>query len=967
MKIRFLIGSLLGVSVVATAILFSTTQKDSSVYSPKSLSALDAKTGGNAAMEWYKSQFVNTETGIPYSDEEIVEMRKDLRRLPVTKSIAFMDYGPDNIGGRTRAVQVCRVWNDRIWAGGVSGGLFVSYNGANSWTKVTSYIEAGASPNISSMTQTLDGTLYVATGSNQEGSGNGVWYSQDFGANWDKVPGTTNCTEIESSDVDNWVWICTGSGLKKWKLEETSMTSVSVLGQNGGVNALKVSKDGEVIIVNISNLTFVSKDGGDTFENKSSNNPVDNLVGSNANRIEYTISAGSNSSGKYSLYAVLTNSNLVGMFVSHDDGDTWTKFVGASGPPNEFDIYRDQGTYNSIVTTNPTDPEEIYIGGIDIWRWKQTVNNPPSGGFEKVSQWFVNPSSSIYVHADNHEMKWDVNNRLYIGNDGGVNITNNFAENWYPANRGYNVTQFYGIAFDRTGAVMGGAQDNGTLYNDHSLSTFQEFREVSGGDGFECEISFFNPSVMFSSVYYNSINRSGDRGETFSAFYPDLPNSYDAAGVEGAYHPFHTELFLAEYFDESSEDSVLFVPTKDYSVGDLMQVPSASSGDTITVFADQDFYFTDTLYYSPAVSNDSVNFGVNPITGELHAMGADTVDFNISWDTLSVQDPFQSWFLVWVGANGGELWGTRNALRLASPDPNWVCVARGIGNNNGGVDVEFSTDLEHCYISAGNGIWRVDGLGSVYTSDTLFNEKVSYDEFQGDVTIPTFTQATKINNAAASGIAVNPNNADDLVMFGGNVRRSANATSVSPNFSNLNAVGVPCTDGIIDRDDPNVIVAGTLMGAVVSENGGSSWTNVSAGFEGTIVTEVRQSWRSLEEGNGRPGEIYLGTYGRGIWASSDYLGTNDQELTSNQTALDMDIYPNPVQNEFTVAFDMVNTGDVVVSVYSLSGAKLKGFEFSNVVSGAQKLNIDVSDLRRGTFIVQLVSDYQKHVKKIMKL
>jgi len=51
----------------------------------------------------------------------------------------------------------------------------------------------------------------------------------------------------------------------------------------------------------------------------------------------------------------------------------------------------------------------------------------------------------------------------------------------------------------------------------------------------------------------------------------------------------------------------------------------------------------------------------------------------------------------------------------------------------------------------------------------------------------------------------------------------------------------------------------------------------------------------------------------------------------------------------------------------LSGAKLKGFEFSNVVSGSQKLNIDVSDLHRGTFIVQLVSDYQKHVKKIMKL
>ncbi|MBL6668102.1 MAG: T9SS type A sorting domain-containing protein [Crocinitomicaceae bacterium] len=964
MKFRFLIGSFLGASVALAAYFYTTTQKDSSTYSPKSLTALDAQSNGNDAAAWYKAQFVNRETGQPYTDEEIIEMRKNIRRLPSNKSIAFMDYGPDNIGGRTRAIQVDRTWNDRIWAGGVSGGLFVSFNGANSWTRVTSYEDAGASPNISSMTQTIDGTLYVATGSNQEGSGNGVWYSQNFGESWTKIPGTTNCTEIESSDVDNYAWLATSTGLKKFDVNENVLTSIGT-GQSGGVNALKITKDGTIVIANISNLTFVSKDGGESFENKSSNNPNDNLVGSSASRIEYTVSASENSSGMHSLYAVLTNSNLVGMYVSHDDGDTWTKFVGASAPPNEFDIYRNQGTYNSIVSTNPLDAEEIYIGGIDIWRWKQTVNNPPSGGFEKVSQWFVNPTSSIYVHADNHEMKWDANNRLYIGNDGGVNITNDFADNWYPANRGYNVTQFYGIAYDRNGAVMGGAQDNGTLYSDHSLSTFQEFVEVSGGDGFQCEISHYNPNVAFATVQYGAIRRTGDGWATANGFVPDYPSSYDPVGDAGAQHPFHTRIFLAEYFDENSEDSVMFIPTKNYNAGDVMSVPSLASGDTIYVTATQDYYFTDTLYYTPAVSNDSVNFGVNPVTGELHAMGADTVDFNVAWDTLTVQDPFQSWFLVYTQANGGELWGTRNALRLSVSDVNWVNVARSIGS--GGADVEFSRNLEHCYISAGNGIWRLDGLGSVYTSDTAFVDKVAFYSSGGNDFTPTYTQITKINNAAASGIAVNPNNADDLVMFGGNVRRTSNATAASPNFTNLSAVGVPCTDGIIDRNDPNIIVAGTLMGAVVSDNGGSSWTNVSAGFEGTVVTEVLQSWRTAEEGNGRPGEIYLGTYGRGIWASGDYLSVGIDEQSIDEPELDMTIYPNPVQNEFSISFDMMHTGDVAVNVYSLSGAKLKTYEFPNVVSGSQNLDIDVSSLNRGTFLVQLVTEHQKHVKKIMKL
>jgi hypothetical protein len=652
------------------------------------------------------------------------------------------------------------------------------------------------------------------------------------------------------------------------------------------------------------------------------------------------------------------------MYVSHDDGDTWTKFVGASAPPNEFDIYRNQGTYNSIVATNPLDAEEIYIGGIDIWRWKQTVNNPPSGGFEKVSQWFVNPTSSIYVHADNHEMKWDANNRLYIGNDGGVNITNDFADNWYPANRGYNVTQFYGIAFDRDGAVMGGAQDNGTLYSDHSLSTFQEFVEVSGGDGFQCEISHYNPNVAFATVQYGVIRRTGDGWATANSFVPDYPSSYDPVGEFGS-HRFATDIRLAEYYDENSEDSVLFIPTKNYSAGDVMSVPSLSSGDTIYVTATQNYYFTDTLYYTPAVSNDSVNFGVNPVTGELHAMGADTVDFNVAWDTLTVQDPFQSWFLAYTTENSGELWGTRNALRLSVSDVNWVNIARGIGTD--GFDGEFSRDLEHLYVSAGNGTWRIDGLGSVYTSDTAFVDKVAFYSSGGDDFTPTYTQATKINNAAASGIAVNPNNADDVIMFGGVVRRTSNATAASPNFTNLSSVGVPCTDGIIDRNDPNIIVAGTLMGAVVSENGGSSWTNASAGFEGTPVTEVLQSWRTAEEGNGRPGEIYLGTYGRGIWASGDYLSVGIDEQSIDEPELDMTIYPNPVQNEFSISFDMIQTGDVAVNVYSLSGAKLKTYEFPNVVSGSQNLAIDVSSLNRGTFLVQLVTEHQKHVKKIMKL
>jgi len=981
MKKIYLVGSLLVMTVCSTVALMKSNAILPGKYQAKKLNARDlnsamATKGADEALEWMKARYVDVTTGMPVSEEKLQEIRKKVNQLGRSKNIAFTEEGPDNIGGRTRAIQIDRTNVNRVWAGGVSGGLFVSNNKGNTWSRVNEYFAAGANPYISSMTQTPDGVLYVATGSNQEGwGGNGVWYTADFGATWNTIPNTNSCTQVVSSNADNFVWLATTGGLKKWKNGDASLTAVPVT--TGSCTALEISKDGQLVLCAFgANKTYVSTDGGANFSDRSGT-ATNNLVPTSAPRIEFAISSIKNSSNHYSLYAVRTNSNLLSMHVSHDDGATWTQFVGASGPPSEFDIYRDQGTYNSIVSVVPTDPEQILIGGIDIWRWKQTVNNPPSGGFQKISLWSVAPQASIYVHADNHEMKWDQSNRFYAGNDGGVSISNDNGNTWFVANRGYNVTQFYGIAFDRDGAVMGGAQDNGTLYNNHTLSTYQEFREVGGGDGFECEISYFNPAVMFSTIYYNNISRSGDKGNTWSTFEPLLPSSYDPPGTDGsAFHPFHTEVFLSEYYDLNSKDSVTYIPTKNYAAGSTIRVPSLSSGDSIVYTSPNALYFDDTLIYNPALTANGINYGQNAVTGELVEMGTDTMIFNVSWDTLRVADPFQSWFLVYVNANGGELWGTRNALRLSVQNPQWVCVARGIGGGLfNSVDVEFSKDLEHCFISAGNGVWRVDGLGSVYTSDANFVSKVGYVGTGAQATTPTYTTATKITTTNYEGIAVNPSDADDIVLFAGfngTNRRSLNATSATPTYTALPSIIAgsqpACYDGIIDRDDSNIIVVGTSEGVFVTENGGGLWENASAGFEGTPVFEVRQSWRTFEEGNNRPGEIYIGTFGRGIWKTGAYLGVGDNgSVNSGSSIKDMITYPNPSSANTTLSFELEKEGDVMVSVYSISGALVKKIAKEKLMAGQQELTIDSETLNEGIYIIKMQSGQQSQSVTFVKM
>ena len=1023
-----IIGSLSLVAVAAT--LFVMPWKDRSVkgsYVKEELSSLQSKSADDAR-KWLEARYIDQSTGQPITPEKLELIRKQFRMSAKSKAVAWQEEGPDNIGGRTRAIQVDRQNRSLVWAGGVSGGLFVTENRGNQWSRVDSYIAANASPYISSMTQTPDGVLYVATGSNQEGwNGNGVWYSQDKGATWDKIPGTTSCTEVESSNADNFVWLATNSGLKKWQLGDAALTSVTA--GAGSCTALKVSKDGQVLVAGFgANKTFVSNDGGNSWMDKSGTGA--GLVPQGASRIEYAISP-TKQSGQYSLYAVRTGSNLVGMNVSHDNGNTWYQFVGASGTPSNLDIYRNQGTYNSIVSVCPTDNEKILIGGIDIWQWKQTVDNPPSGGFEVLTQWFLPPFTPKYAHADNHEMKWDDLNRLYIGNDGGVGITDDLGQNWFPANRGYNVTQFYGIAFDKDGAVMGGTQDNGTLFNDHTLSTYQEFREVNGGDGFECEISFFNPRIMFSSVYYNSISRSGDRGQTWNSYVPGFPGTYDPAGTDGSsYHPFHTEFVLAEYYDLNSEDSVTFVPTKNYPAGTSIKIPSMSTGDSMTYVTPVALYFDDTLNYDPSLTTNDISvvnatngqtiylgnytwtpfasasgtnpptigdslmvnfptgadtvvveslgtyehyYGQNAATGELYSLGNDTIAYNIAWDTVVVQDPYQSWFLVYVNANGGELWGTRNALRLAATNQQWVCVVKGIGGSLfGSVDIEFSKDLNNCYISCGNGVYRLNGLGSIYTSDPDFSSKAGYHG-SGLATAPLALVKSQIATGSYEGLAVNPNNANDVVLFagfGGSNKRSANAAGASPTFTTLPSLpsGVATYDGIIDRDDADILVLGTSEGVYVTENGGGTWENASAGFEGTPVYEVRQSWRTWDEGNRRPGEIYIGTYGRGIWSSAAYLGIGDLDGNGKQEfKTKLKTFPNPTNENTTLTFNLEKNSNVTVYVYSITGTLVKTITEKGLMAGAQTLTIDGSSLQRGTYIVKLIAGKQNDTVKFIKL
>lgn len=1032
-----LIGGL-GVVAAVTASLFLTNSLGTSVENQytKNRESLDQEQGANGMKEWLKTTMTDVETGELITQHRLKEVMSEYRKSQ-TKAITvnWKEQGPDNIGGRTRAILIDHTDENVIWAGGVTGGLYKSLNGGNLWGRVESF---PGNQYISSIGQDADGNIYVGTGSIDERrevsgafTGNGLYVTPDNGDTWELVPSTGSESEVDriaATKNNTVVYFSTGNDLKKYSYGGTVETVTSYGGS--GANTMAYSKDGEVLVVGSNaGRTWVSLDWGQTFVNQSGGGPND-ISPSGFSIIKYAISS-KKADGTYSIYAATsqTNGNNKGQWISLDSGENWHEHTPETGANinNGVIDYRNQGGYNSVVSFDPEDAERVIVGGIDLHEWKQQINNPPSGGWNKISLWFTNPTSDLYVHADNHVLEWDSNGKLYIGNDGGIGISLDGAETFYPANRGYNVTQFYHIDYDKNGSVIGGTQDNGSLYNDHTNSTYQEFKQVSGGDGFSAEISFFNPDVIFTSSQFNTFYRSSDAGEVVNPFTPDI-SELPPFG-EGGAHPFNSHFYFAEYYDENSKDSISFVPQDSYDVGDTVRVPSLATGDTINYITPDPLFYDDTLLYDPTLTqteyivrdsitkanydlgiyphtpfptasgnyppddNDTLEvfvpngpdtivvsevypyqnyFGVNSVASDTLNMGKDSIKLSVAWNSIRVQDPYQSWF-IFSAVAGGEVgfWGTREAARFSASDPEWVkLMTVPFGSNTAGnVDMEFSEDLNHVFITAGSGVYRLDSIGSVYTSDPDFKTKLDIDEGA------TATNVVNVASGSFEGLGLNPNDADDLVIvqgFNGSVFRSSNATSAAPTVTNIGSQGGPAFyDVIIDRDDSDVLFAATFNGVALSEDGGATWTDVSDPLmEGTPSYKIKQAWRTWEEGNRVPGAIFLGTFGRGIWSTDAVLNVNNEDPVSEIKKKDkfsLEVYPNPSRYNSTLIVDLKENNNLEIQFFNISGRLVKRIEKTNAHIGRNEVVFSAEDLPQGTYLIRVKSGSQMETTKFMKM
>ncbi|CAG5084510.1 T9SS type A sorting domain-containing protein [Parvicella tangerina] len=902
-----------------------------------------------ARAEW-EMLHANIHTG-KVEQSDYINAKKQALAIAQAKDngLVFNEVGPDNIGGRTRAIEIDPNDDNLVFAGSVSGGLFVSTDQGNNWERVQSFDDQVPVTVVSSIAISNNSTIYVGCGFNDFSDGGfqtceGIYYSTDGGTNWTQLSTSSNdCVNkiVADRSQNDVIYYTAGSGKYLTKIENASTGSPveTTFGSSNGIGSpgsagrdIKVSPDGQHILYLSSNRVYVSNDFGANFTENTS-------IGSGMNRLEGAISFDKNSNGKYNMAIVMSRSgNWGGAYFSDDNGVTWSEIApywqdNTSIPDDqEFNPLNSggispQGNYNLVCSFVPGDPNTMIFGGIDLYRWRRTPNsNPVAGQFEQISFWYYSPFLPKYVHADNHRLTWSADGKLFVGNDGGIQKSLDTSLSIFSvANKGYNVTQFYGIDYGPDGEAMGGSQDNGTLYNDNPDWNLN-FLEVSGGDGFECELSQLLNGAFVSTIYSSQVYRARSYTSGIAAAYAPC-----GTGVHGqTCGSFHTYVRLFE--DENDTD------TK----------------DSIE-------YYTDTLIPAGTVINyQSSNFDL-PLEYTLTSnLGAG--------QTINLPDPIQSLF---VTSTGTGTYITRDIWRFGS-SLNYNKISSSAANA-----FEFSKDGNTLWMATGSSLYRITNLDSAYTPGELDMDSAN---FKLDIQLA--------DNASWSitDISVDANDPNKVAYTVGGAGGSANifysddAMSASPTFTAIDGnLPTYVAYGIELVSDPSnniTAVVGTAFGPYLTTSnlsGSVSWSacNLETGVVPTY--DVKQQWRGWGEALGNvknPGRVYVGTFGRGIWASDDIAGTHGdlpEEDVADVTPLsNVSVYPNPLSNDGNLKFVLANQSDVEITFYNLQGQSIKRVNLKNIAPGSHSIAFSAQDFAAGTYLVAFSTENHREVKKFIK-
>ena len=861
----------------------------------------------------------------------VEKARQEIAKVPAKRALGidWTEVGPDNIGGRTRAFLVDDTDPNLLFAGGVSGGLWYSSDGGQSWNQTTpgdqeEYLT------ITSITQDDQGYIYYGTGEGlfygSPGTGGfgfigkGVYRSRaPHGTDFEHLPGSwsilnkSNFVSVNALAADNKgnVYAACMNRLYRsndkgatWNIV-SSMASVPIFGAGWDV---AVTPDGFVIVA-LGSKVYTSPSGNSGSFSLVSSSELPAFSG----RITLAI-APSDENTIYISSAKSTYSStgdiLDAIYQSKDKGVTWTKIIGGgSSLFAPFTGGGPQGSYDQCITVYPNNPNRILLGGIELYRWEE------GGNWEKLTRWNAEWNDHDYVHADKHTIRFDSSDpeMFYIGTDGGVFRTKDDGKIFERLNRGYAVTQFYGLAFGSDGVVLGGTQDNANIYIDGKGNTQQSGDIHNSGDGGWSAISQLFPDAFFVESQFGRIRRNNSRSSTYDEFFAHPDAAINSASID--YDPSWNEFVTPFILWESKQD--VLIP------------------DSVNYTADVNYLLGENISVASGVTNVNFDFTLSSALNQAQS--------------LKIKNPIQSLF---VYPSYQAIWVTRESLNF-SKVPSWIKVTNeGLSTSSGvgATAVAISKDGDNVFYGTQLGeVYRISNLSKVVDDATAITESV--------VTKIASLKKKNGGNAYVTSISVDPNNAENVIVTVGHydenvnvyVSNSAVTINDASSFSSVQGdlPNFPIYGSLIENYSGAYIV-GTEYGVYTSTDDGVSWSREVDVPYCPAVMIGQQTW----EGAQNFGQIYVATHGRGFFTSEHYVGSED--VTKNEVLTDkLKIFPNPVLNSFKIDVSSKINGRFLISIYSIEGKLVKSEE--SMFSSGKSNFIDISNLSKGRYFVKMNS------------
>ncbi len=540
------------------------------------------------------------------------QQQKDFLRGSIANA-RWNERGPGNVGGRTRAILVDRSdpTGKTVLVGSSLGGLFRNAditNAAQNWERVNDWL---ANLTISSLAQDprAPKIMYAGTGDSDanDARGLGMFKSVDGGKTWNVLPSTLNdnfssVAAIVITPDNSTIFAATGFGV--YRSKDAGGTWEKVLGVGAyRVYNIQLASD-KTLYASTTNTIFKSTQNGDVSTWTALTG-----YGTNWSRTEIAVAP----TDPKVLYAVGSiNGSGSNVYRSIDAGATWSQkgqvswIDGCGGTPVAGDFTRGQAWYDLCIIVDPTNANNVWIGGVDMYR-------SLDGGstWAQASFWAGCPNRK-YAHADQHILYFDPLDPsvMYSGNDGGVFRVNNAAGAFTidERNAGFVTTLFYGCAIHPDSAVdhfLAGAQDNGTLLMRGKGISNVKGRSI-GGDGFLSFIDQDQPNdVQIGSLYGGEWYLSSDNGATFSkgasssgnffcpADYDDKNNILYAQSTAGDLFRWNLNAKtqqtidlagvrltnISNIFSDENVDGRIYIGTTN---GSLYRVNGANTGTTIS-------------------------------------------------------------------------------------------------------------------------------------------------------------------------------------------------------------------------------------------------------------------------------------------------------------------------------------------------------------------------------------------------